>query len=138
MLKYSREIERADYFFKMFDEFHGSYSRFVADRVTSPRGELPRRIRIAVLDTGIDFRHPGIIDAKDKGRVRKEWCHSWTGAKTDVEDEDDEMHGTNCTYLLHKAAPEADIYIEKVFQRNSFKIYQAESIAKVRPFISDR
>ena len=115
----------------MLDEFNDSYSRFVDDRVEVLGKESPRRIRIAVIDTGIDFRHPGIMIAKDKGRLRKEWCHSWVGAETDVQDEDDEIHGTNCAYILHKAAPEANIYIEKVFQRNNLKTYQAKNIAMV-------
>jgi hypothetical protein len=34
-----------------------------------------------------------------------------------------------------KAAPEADIYVEKVFQSTSFKSHQAQNIAKVRSAI---
>jgi hypothetical protein len=71
------------------------------------------------------------MEAKENGRVKKEWCHSWIGAATDVEDEDAEMHGTNCVHLLHKAAPEAEIYVEKVFQGNRFRTYHAVNIAKV-------
>ncbi|RFU81010.1 minor extracellular protease epr [Trichoderma arundinaceum] len=119
----SRDTERARAFFKMLDNFHSSYSRFVTDRIGTPR-----RIRIAILDTGIDFQHAGIMQAKEEGRMKEEWCHSWVG--DDVRDEDDELHGTNCAYLLHKAAPEAEIYVEKVFQHNSFKVYQAQNIAK--------
>ncbi|KAF2801991.1 uncharacterized protein BDZ99DRAFT_527942 [Mytilinidion resinicola] len=130
-VKDSTEVQRATFFFETLEEFHASYSRFVTDRVKDDSGgEPPRRIRIAVLDTGIDFRHSGLIEAKKKGRVKREWCHSWVGAGTDVEDEDDELHGTNCVYVLHKAAPEANIYVEKVFRSNSFRIYQAENIAR--------
>ena len=78
------------------------------------------------------------MDAKDKGRVKKEWCYSWVGAETDVEDESDELHGTNCVYLLHKAAPEADIYVGKVFPSNRFRTYQAQNITSVRPPTSGR
>jgi hypothetical protein len=125
-------MQRADLFFEMLHEFHSSYPRYVVDRVTNPVEELPRRIRIAILDTGIDFRHPGIVRAMAKGRVKKEWCCSWIGADTDVEDEDDELHGTNCAYVLHKAAPEAEIYVAKVFRSNSLLNYQAQNIARVR------
>jgi hypothetical protein len=116
----------------LLEDFHGSYSRFVADRVTESGIESPPRIRIAVLDTGIDFGHPGIQEAKEKGRVKEEWCHSWVGGENDTRDEDDGLHGTNCVYILHKAAPEAEIYVEKVFQGTSFRSYQAQNIAKVR------
>ncbi|KAL8394118.1 hypothetical protein RB595_002192 [Gaeumannomyces hyphopodioides] len=127
-----REARNADVFFENLEDFHASYSRFVEPRnVSNSTGEEhPRRIRIAVLDTGVDFRHPGIRAAKINGRIREEWCHSWVGPEADVADEDDEMHGSNCADLLHQAAPEADIYIGKIFQRNKLRTYQAENITK--------
>ncbi|KAM7185093.1 hypothetical protein V8F33_012602 [Rhypophila sp. PSN 637] len=118
----------ANEFWTRLETFHKSYSRFVAHRRTVSGGNSPRRIRIAVIDTGIDFTHAGIRKAKDQGRIKEEWCQSWVGA--DAKDEDNELHGTNCAYLLHKAAPEADIYVAKVFNQNTFKFYEAENIAK--------
>jgi hypothetical protein len=120
----------------LLENFHESYSRFVANRVTESGIESPPRIRIAVLDTGIDFGHSGIQEAKEKGRVREEWCRSWVGPENDAKDEDDGLHGTNCAYILHKAAPEAEIYIEKVFGSTSFRPYEAQNIAKVRSAIN--
>ncbi|KAI8674311.1 Peptidase-S8 domain-containing protein [Fusarium keratoplasticum] len=118
----------AEEFWACLETFHKSYARFVNDRSTESGDETPRRVRIAVIDTGVDFGHAGIADAKEKGRIREEWCHSWVGA--DAKDEDDELHGTNCAYLLHKSAPEADIYIEKVFNQNAVRYYEAKNIAK--------
>ncbi|RSL68667.1 hypothetical protein CEP54_002672 [Fusarium duplospermum] len=118
----------AEEFWARLETFHKSYARFVTDRRTESGDETPRRVRIAVLDTGVDFGHAGIADAKEKGRIREEWCHSWVGA--DAKDEDDELHGTNCAYLLHKSAPEADIYIAKVFNQNAVRYYEAKNIAK--------
>ncbi|RTE81984.1 hypothetical protein BHE90_003558 [Fusarium euwallaceae] len=118
----------AEEFWTCLETFHKSYARFVTDRSAESGGETPRRVRIAVLDTGVDFGHAGIADAKEKGRIRDEWCHSWVGA--DAKDEDDELHGTNCAYLLHKSAPEADIYIAKVFNQNAVRYYEAKNIAK--------
>ncbi|KAF4964966.1 hypothetical protein FSARC_7144 [Fusarium sarcochroum] len=122
---------RADDFWERLDKFHRSYSHSVTTRTTRESGaDFPRRIRIAVLDTGFDFECPYIKGLTSSGRVRKEWCHSWVG--DGVNDGDEELHGTNCAYLLHKTAPEADIYIAKVFEENLVKFYQAENIAKVR------
>ena len=90
--------------------------------------EFPRRIRIAVIDTGVDFNHAGIIEAKEQGRMKEDWCQSWVGG--DSKDQDEGLHGTNCAYLLHKAAPEADIYVAKVFNHNALRFYEAENIAK--------
>ena len=119
-------------FFQLLEDFHESYARIVVDRATDSGVESPRRIRVAIIDTGIDFGHPGIQEAKELGRVKEEWCYSWVGSKDDVKDEDDRLHGTNCAYILHKAAPEAEIYVEKVFQGTNFRSYQAQNIAKVR------
>ncbi|EXK77688.1 hypothetical protein FOQG_17614 [Fusarium oxysporum f. sp. raphani 54005] len=118
----------ANEFWTRLETFHKSYSRFVTHRNTVSGGDSPRRIRIAVIDTGIDFNHAGIMEAKEQGRMKEEWCQSWVGA--DAKDEDNELHGTNCAYLLHKAAPEADIYVSKVFNQNALRFYEAENIAK--------
>ncbi|KAH7308885.1 hypothetical protein B0I35DRAFT_88127 [Stachybotrys elegans] len=115
-------------FWTRLETFHKSYSGFVTHRNTVSGGDSPRRIRIAVIDTGIDFNHAGIMEAKEQGRMKEEWCQSWVGA--DAKDEDNELHGTNCAYLLHKAAPEADIYVAKVFNQNALRFYEAENIAK--------
>lgn len=133
LLNYLRtcfNVHSANKFWERLDTFHKSYARFVTDRKTQSGDETPRRIRIAVIDTGVDFGHPGITVAKDKGRMKKEWCHSWVG--DDAKDEDNELHGSNCAHLLHKSAPEADIYVAKVFNQNNVRDYEAENIAKVR------
>ncbi|PHH92631.1 hypothetical protein CDD83_6401 [Cordyceps sp. RAO-2017] len=64
----AEDATRAALFFQMPDEFHDAYSQFVDDCVMKPGADSPRRIRIAVLDTGIDFHHLGIADAKAEGR----------------------------------------------------------------------
>lgn len=69
------------------------------------------------------------MEAKEQGRMKEEWCRSWVGA--DAKDEDDGLHGTNCAHLIHKAAPEADIYVAKVFKQNAFRFYETENIASV-------
>ncbi|KAH6997692.1 peptidase S8/S53 domain-containing protein [Ilyonectria sp. MPI-CAGE-AT-0026] len=110
------KTQRAGAFWERLEKFHKSYSRFVADRITESGVESPRRIRIAVIDTGVDFRHLGIMVA------------NWVGA--DAKDDDNELHGTNCAYLVHKAAPQADIYVEKVFNKNALGFYEVGNLAK--------
>jgi hypothetical protein len=70
------------------------------------------------------------MEAKEQGRMKEDWCQSWVGA--DARDQDDKLHGTNCAYLLHRAAPEADIYVAKVFNQSALRLYEAENISKVR------
>ncbi|KAJ4256760.1 hypothetical protein NW762_008856 [Fusarium torreyae] len=107
----------------------------MARTIPESGAESPRRIRIAVLDTGFDFDCNYVHGLRASERVKKEWCRSWVG--DDVNDDDDELHGTNCAYLLHKAAPEADIYVGKVFSKNSVKFYEAENIAKAIRYAAD-
>ncbi|KAL6838095.1 hypothetical protein V8C40DRAFT_231593 [Trichoderma camerunense] len=128
--KHVAKASTADEFWTLLEKFHESYSRFVPERDTQSGVESPQRIRIAVLDTGIDFNHSAIAEAREKGRMKNEWCYSWVGDTSDTTDDDNELHGTNCAYLLHKVAPEADIYVEKVFRQNSLRFYEAENISK--------
>ena len=92
-----------------------------------------RRVKIAVIDTGVSLSHGGIQAAYQKRRIRKEWCRSWVGSPSDIGDHDG--HGTHMAHLLHRVAPEADIYVAKVFRGSSFDMAEAENIAQVgRPF----
>ncbi|KAJ3549807.1 hypothetical protein NM208_g305 [Fusarium decemcellulare] len=131
----ARDPSTAGEFWQRLELFQESYSCFCIDRSTRSLVESPRRIRVALIDTGIDFDHPGIMEAKAKGRMKEEWCKSWVGATT--KDYDDDLHGTNCAYLLHKAAPEADIYIARVFYKNELKLYEANNIAKAVQHATD-
>lgn len=119
----SREAKWGKDFFVHLEDFRQSCESYM---VATPR----RRTRIAVLDTGINKSHGGIAGALYSHRIMDEWCHSWIGDPKDIHDEDG--HGTHCAYLLHKVAPEAEIYVAKVFSHNQVKLYQAENIAKVR------
>src|ERR1700761_3970558 len=71
-----------------------------------------RRVRIAILDTGIDMEHPEI--KARKSRIQDTFCQI-KGLENKA-DEDTSGHGTCCTLLLMQIAPEADIYVARVFQ----------------------
>ncbi len=67
-----------------------------------------RRIRIAILDTGIDGSNPAI---KDHPRIQEKYCPI-SGQAADV---DTSGHGTNLALLLLRIAPAADLYVARVF-----------------------
>lgn len=50
--------------------------------------------------------------------MKKAWCLRFADDKvdSDIKDEHDSLHGSNCASLIHKAAPEADIYVAKKFK----------------------
>ncbi|UKZ69411.1 uncharacterized protein TrAtP1_010421 [Trichoderma atroviride] len=119
------ETER---FMAFLESFPESYSRLLpshADIAT-------RRVRIALIDTGVDFAHPGIMNAKCKGRMKEDWCLRFSDGKVDkdIMDEVDSLHGSNCASLIHKAAPEADIYVAKVFKGTTLEIKEIAQISK--------
>lgn len=69
----------------------------------------PNRVKIAVLDTGIDSKHPDIQACSDNIKKRHNFL---TDGSTDMSDS--EGHGTFVTALLLEYAPDADIYVGKV------------------------
>lgn len=74
------------------------------------RAATAPRVRIALLDTGIDVSHPSIIGAMNCGRI-------YPQMESFVEDDsitDECGHGTHIAALLSKLAPHAEIYIAKV------------------------
>jgi subtilisin family serine protease len=68
------------------------------------------RVRIAVLDTGIDLDHP--IIAKCKTSIVE--CRSWVVDDTSISDVCG--HGTHIASVLLKLAPWADLYVARVFK----------------------
>ena len=92
--------------------------------------EPARAVRIAVLDTGVNKAHPAIEAGFEMERLRPDRCYSWVGENNgDVHD--DHGHGTNATSLLLEVAPNADIYVAKVFIEGDVKVDEVENIAKV-------
>jgi len=69
-------------------------------------GLTGKGVRVAVIDTGVDDKHPGF-----KGQVtRKEWYRIGS-----LLSEDEYDHGTHVAGTIHMMAPDADIYDYRVF-----------------------
>ena len=67
-----------------------------------------KRVKIAILDTGVARSHTTIRESWEKhGRQ----CKSWVDG---VDDEDSCGHGTHATALLMRCAPEAHLYIARI------------------------
>lgn len=65
------------------------------------------------------------------GRLDKIRCYSWVDEDNNNV-HDNHGHGTNVTALVLHVAPEADIYIAKVFSGGEFEVDEADNVAKVR------
>lgn len=68
-------------------------------------------IRIAVLDTGLDYEHPLIV----KHATRIIGCRSFVTGSKGEEFQDSHGHGTHVTHLFLKTAPRAEVFVAKAF-----------------------
>jgi subtilisin family serine protease len=68
------------------------------------------RLKVAILDTGIDMNHDEIF-----GEERIKECKSWTGTKAD---EDASGHGTHIASTILNLTRNVDLYIAKVTESN--------------------
>jgi subtilisin family serine protease len=117
-----RLSDRAEEFFTQLRDFQQVYKSFVTTTGTLPQ----RRIRIGILDTGIDTKNKIYFQS---GRLEDDWCISFVGEPHEFHDEDG--HGTHCVSLLRKVAPDAEIYVAKVFSHKEIDLTQAMNIPKV-------
>jgi hypothetical protein len=76
-----------------------------------------KRVRIAILDTGLNKHHPKVDELLKKPkrelRIKTTKCKSWVDG---LWDEDSDGHGTACAMIAHQVAPNADIYIARIFE----------------------
>ncbi|RDW57735.1 hypothetical protein BP5796_12536 [Coleophoma crateriformis] len=91
-------------------EWFSMYAKRTQPVLKARRNNDYKRIRIAVLDTGIDLDHP--IIAKCKIRIAN--CRSWVVDDASVSDT--HGHGTHIASVLLKLAPSADLYVARVFK----------------------
>ncbi|SCV25224.1 uncharacterized protein FFB14_00117 [Fusarium fujikuroi] len=124
--------QKADFFFSQLEDFHKS----CAERAASIQSISPKPVRIAVLDTGINKTSGSVRGGLRKKRIKHQNCRSWVGNDTnDVHDNDG--HGTTIAELILRAAPEAEIYICKVFNGRNLLPDEVEGIAKAIAYAVD-
>lgn len=88
-------------------------------------GDCHRRVKIAILDTGIDLLHPQIKEYRDHIKECKSFFEDSKG------DTDSCGHGTHIAGLLLDVASNAELYVAKVFITGNEPTGSAEKIAKV-------
>lgn len=81
----------------------------INDKILGPlRKNRERRVKIAVLDSGVEMSNPNILAFKERIKKRKDFLD------TEGDASDSHGHGTCCVNLIHRVAPEADIYVGKI------------------------
>jgi subtilisin family serine protease len=77
-------------------------------------------VRVAVVDSGVEYDHPGLEDCV-RGGVVVEYdsrAKDFYRIKPDDKPMDVSGHGTACAGIIHSIAPEAEIYSVRVLGRN--------------------
>src|SRR5271170_3635671 len=110
--------ERVQGALQWFDKFD-----HVQEKLPKRAQGKDKRIKIAVLDTGIDLTNTWI--SSKRGRIQ---C--WP---TDKSCEDTDGHGTQVAYLLLRLAPHAQLRIAKVSKSQLLLDAGVKEIAEVRP-----
>ncbi len=90
------------------------------------------RVKVALLDTGIDLEHAYFDKQYPHGRI-KSVC-SWVDGKEGVEDAwggDESGHGTFIASLLLDLAPNIDLYVARISKSRGFRKGTALNVANV-------
>ena len=91
------------------------------DLITSLSPGKPR-VRIAILDTGLNRDHQAVSEMLAKPnrdrRIKARECFIPAAELDDDEDPDNDPdgHGTHCAMVVHQVAPNADIYVARIFK----------------------
>lgn len=102
--------------------------RNIYDRVIKASATTPR-IKVAILDTGVDVAHPTIQACDDRIKAVKSWLPPDRG----TDEGDVSGHGTHVTALLLDIAPDCDVYVAQIADTVPISPYK---IAQVRRSMS--
>ncbi|KAK4076881.1 hypothetical protein Purlil1_12536 [Purpureocillium lilacinum] len=90
----------------------------------------PRRVKVALLDTGIDLKHAYFDGEYPCGRIKS--VRSWVDGKEGAEEQqggDESGHGTFIASLLLSLGPNVDLYVARVSKSRSFRKGTAMNVA---------
>ncbi|PMD24617.1 subtilisin-like protein [Hyaloscypha hepaticicola] len=114
---------------KWADEWMKMFSKNIKDMFEKEREGSMGRVKIAILDTGVDHKHL-LIDGAKSGEVpRLIECCSFVGDSDGATDnsrtQDTDGHGTHIAGLIMELAPCAEMYIAKI--SNDRKVYKEKN-----------
>lgn len=90
--------------------------------------KLSKRVKVCIIDTGFDEKHPALKGAKLMGRLVA--TKNFKGDPRDLNDESG--HGTQIAELVLTLAPEAELCIAKVAVANAMPQEDVKLIIEVR------
>lgn len=111
------------------DIWFADIERINEEIFTPYRRQAGKRVKVGILDTGIDMRNTTFKNEEVRLRIKKrvDFCDP----NSKIAARDMCGHGTHCAALINKIAPAADIYIGRVAVDFDSGL-DAEVVAKVR------
>ena len=83
-------------------------------------GSTGKGVRVAVVDSGVEYDHPALEDCVRGGVVVEYDEEAENNVRYETEDQPVDLagHGTACAGIIHSLAPQAEIYSVRVLGRN--------------------
>lgn len=123
---YSKETSAKE-FFDLYERFRNTVLGTANQSLLPFRdGQFPK-IRVCVIDTGIDMSHTAIFVGLKTGAIKE--YRSWIGDPTDIDD--NYGHGTHMVELILKASENVHIYVAKIADEAKVPEKNIELIAHV-------
>ncbi|TWU78776.1 hypothetical protein ED733_006912 [Metarhizium rileyi] len=91
------------------------------------QGTCEKRVKIAVIDTGLEMKHPILQQYIKTGQIGPQLSQDFTVSNAAEVIDDNLGHGTGCTHLLLKTCPTAMVYVAKVFDYWDYYRFSSES-----------
>lgn len=84
-------------------------------------GATGKGIRVAVIDSGVEYNHPWLHNAVKGGVIVEYDGRRKEGVKISDEPQPQDLfgHGTACAGIIHKLAPDAEIYSVRVLGKDA-------------------
>ncbi|KAK3367710.1 hypothetical protein B0H63DRAFT_85335 [Podospora didyma] len=106
-----------------------------ANRRTFTNIESVPHANVAIIDTGIDLRHPDLKRYIATNQINGAHCRDFVTGESPISDSTG--HGTHCAHLLLKVCPTAKLYISKVFETDRGDEGAAERIPQAIEWAMD-
>ena len=89
------------------------------------------RVKIAVLDTGVDLEHRKLKKYKDQAQISQERCRDFVSGDKVIRD--GTGHGTHCAHTILKLCSTARLYVARVFESDEADAGTVQKIIEVVP-----
>ncbi|KAK4451028.1 peptidase S8/S53 domain-containing protein [Podospora aff. communis PSN243] len=113
---------------------HGIYSKYILNLgIEETANAKSGRVKVAILDTGLDLSHHEMQARSERIRVGRTWLGNPDGEVLEMKSSpsnDPHGHGTHITGFLLDIAPDCDVYVAQIADSTELRPNSATIIAK--------